>query len=135
MRDRPLEEIVIELGEVQDQLLEVDTYDFATRAGLSNRQDALRLEAKHARAGIPADDMAVEQLEHEIAYLEDELDRYFDSRPSASAGGPSGGHGGGGIDPDKLHEMHRKMDASFGFAEKKERLRTLRLRLNELTGE
>lgn len=89
---------------------------------------------RQAAGSVPADAMAVEQLKHEVARLEGELDRYLDARPSASAGGPSGGPGGGGIDPDKLHEMYRKMDASFGFAEKKERLRTLRLRLNELSG-
>ncbi len=126
MTHRPLEEILAELGEVQDRLIEIDPDDFVTRADLSNRQDALRLEAKQARAGIPTDAMGVEQLEREIAHLEDELARYLDARPSASAGGPSGGYGGGGIDPNELHEMHRKMDASFGFAEKKARLNELK---------
>ncbi len=131
---RSLEEVLAELGEVQDQLIATDAYDFATRAELSNRQDALRLEAKQAREGIPADDLDVTQLEREISHLEDELDRYLRSRTGASAGGPSGGYGGGGIDPDKLHEMHRKMDSSFGFAEKKERLRVLKVRREELSG-
>lgn len=130
---RPIEEILSELGEVQDRLLEVDAADFATRADLSNRQDALRLEAKRARDGFPIDDMGAGQLEREIAHLEDELNRFLSTRPSASAASGGGGPGGGGIDPGILHEMHRKMDSSFGFAEKQERIRALRARLSELT--
>jgi len=134
MTDRSLDDVLRELGEVQDLLLSASADDFATRASLSNRQDALRSEAREARRGVPVDDMAVEQLAHEVEHLEAELTRYLDSRPSASAGGPSGGPGGGGIDPDKLHEMHRKMDSSFGFEEKKERLRVLKVRLEDVSG-
>ena len=134
MAGRPLEEILFELVEVQDRLLEVETLDLATRSNLSDRQNALRLEAKLARAGASVDDLGVEQLEREIAHLEDELARFLDTRPSASAASGGGGPGGGGIDPGYLHEMHRSMDSSFGFAEKKQRLQTLRLRLTELKG-
>lgn len=130
---RPMGEIVTELGEVQDRLLEVADDDFATRADLSNRQDALRLEAKQARDGLPIDNLGAEQLKREIAHLEEELSRYLSTRPSASAASGGGGPGGGGIDPGMLHEMHRKMDSSFGYAEKQERIRALRVRLDELT--
>jgi hypothetical protein len=133
MTNRSLDEVLRELGEVQDLLIAAPSDDFATRAELSNRQDSLRLEAKGARRDVPVDDLAVEQLTKEVQHLEAELARFLDSRPSASAGGPSGGYGGGGIDPDKLHEMHRKMDSSFGFEEKKERLRALKVRLAELS--
>jgi hypothetical protein len=133
MSPRTLEEILRELGEVQDRLLEVDADDFTARADLSNRQDTLRLEAKQAREGLPIDNMGAAQLRAEIAHLEDDLNRYLGTRPSASAASGGGGPGGGGIDPGMLHEMHRKMDASFGFAEKQERVRALRVRLDELT--
>jgi len=133
MSNRSLEEVLRDLGEVQDLLIATPSDDFATRADLSNRQDALRLEAKGARQDVPVDELAIEQLANEVEHLEAELERYLDSRPSASAGGPSGGYGGGGIDPDKLHEMHRKMDSSFGYDEKKERLRALKVRLAELS--
>ena len=133
MSNRSLEEVLRDLGEVQDLLIATPSDDFATRADLSNRQDALRLEAKGARQDVPVDELAIEQLANEVEHLEAELRRYLDSRPSASAGGPSGGYGGGGIDPDKLHEMHRKMDSSFGYDEKKERLRALKVRLAELS--
>ena len=102
MSNRSLEEVLRELGEVQDLLIAAPSDDFATRADLSNRQDALRLEAKGARQDVPVDDLAIVQLTNEVEHLEAELKRYLDSRPSASAGGPSGGYGGGGIDPDKL---------------------------------
>ncbi len=135
MTQRPLEEILAELGEVQDRIIETAEDDFDTRAELSNRQDALRLEAKKARAGV-SDELSVEQIEHEITRLGDELVRYLDLRPSASAGHGGGpGTGGGGIDPEYLHEMHRKMDASFGFEEKKARLEKLKVRLAELRDE
>ncbi len=133
MADRSLEEILTELSEVQDALIEAAPDDFATRAELSNRQDTLRLQAREARSEI-SDDLSAEQLEREVERLEDELLRYLDTRPSASAGHGGGGRGGGGIDPWYLHEMHRKMDASFGFEEKKERLRTLKVRPTELSG-
>ena len=135
MTNRSLEEVLRELGEVQDLLIATPSDDFATRADLSNRQDALRLEAKGARQDVPVDDLAIEQLSNEVEHLEAELRRYLDSRPSASAGGPSGGYGGGGIDPDKLHEMHRKMDSSFGYEEKRERLRALKVRLAEVSAD
>lgn len=135
MTGRPLEEVLRELGEVQDLLIATPSDDFAARAELSNRQDALRSEAREARQDVPVDDLGVEQLAKEVEHLEAELTRYLDARPSASAGGPSGGFGGGGIDPDKLHEMHRRMDSSFGFEEKRERLRALKVRLAEVTGE
>ena len=135
MTDRSIEEVLRELGEVQDLLIATPSIDFATRAELSNRQDALRSEAREARKDVPVDDMAMEQLAKEIEHLEAELVRYLDSRPSASAGGPSGGPGGGGIDPDKLHEMHRRMDTSFGYEEKKERLRARKVRLEDLSGD
>lgn len=134
MTDRSLDDLLRELGEVQDLLIAASEDDFATRAELSNRQDDLRSAARQARQGVPVDDLALEQLAHEVEHLEAELTRYLDSRPSASAGGPSGGPGGGGIDPDKLHEMHRKMDAAFGYEEKKERLRVLKLRLEDVSG-
>ena len=135
MGDRTLDQILTELAEVQDRLIEADAYDFATRAELSNQQDALRLEAREARAGIP-DDLSVEQLEREIERLEQDLIRYVSSRPSASAGHSGGGpQGGGGIDPQYLHEMQRKMDAAYGFDEMKERLRVLKVRLADLQGE
>ena len=133
MSNRSLEDVLRELGEIQDLLIATPSDDFARRADLSNRQDALRLEAKEARQNVPVDALAIEQLAKEVEHLEAELRRYLDSRPSASAGGPSGGYGGGGIDPDKLHEMHRKMDSSFGYGEKKERLRALKVRLAELS--
>lgn len=135
MTGRPLEEVLRELSEVQDLLIATPSDDFAARAELSNRQDALRFEAREARQDVPVDDLGVEQLAKEVEHLEAELTRYLDTRPSASAGGPSGGFGGGGIDPDKLHEMHRKMDSSFGFEEKRERLRALKVRLAEVTAE
>ena len=132
MTDRPFDDVLRELGEVQDLLISTSTDDFAARAELSNRQDALRSEARELRQALPVDDLAVEHLAQEVTHLEAELTRYLDSRPSASAGGPSGGPGGGGIDPDKLHEMHRKMDSSFGYEEKRERLRVLKVRLDNL---
>ena len=130
MTHRPLEEILVELGRVQDRLLEADADDFGTRAELSNLQDALRLEAKRARDEIP-DDMSAERLESEIERREGELVRYLGTRLSASAGG-GGGRGGGGIDPNYVHEMHRRMDAAFRFEDKKKQLRLLKVRLAEL---
>ena len=127
-----MEEILAELGEVQDRLLEVEADDYATRAELSNRQDALRLEARQARDEVSVDDLGLEQLEREIAHLEAELERYLGTRPSASAGSGGGGPGGGGIDPGFLHAMHRQMDSSFGYTAKEDRLQTLRVRLEEL---
>ena len=133
MTERSLDEVLRELGEVQDLLIATPSDDFTTRAELSTRQDVLRSEARGAREAVPVDDLGVEQLAREVQHLEAELTRYLDARPSASAGGPSGGYGGGGIDPDILHEMHRKMDSSFGYDEKKERLRALKVRLAELS--
>ena len=130
MTHRPLEEILAELGGVQDRLLEVDANDFGTRAELSNLQDALRLEASQARDEMP-DDLSAERLESEIKRREDELVRYLGTRLSASAGGGAG-RGGGGIDPNYVHEMHRKMDTAFRFEDKKEQLRLFKVRLADL---
>lgn len=134
MGERSLEEVLADLAKVQEELLAVPADDFATRAELSNRQDALRSEARAARSALP-DDLTVEQLEEQIAHLEDQILHHLDTRPSASAGGPSGGYGGGGIDPDKLHEMHRKMADSFGLDDKRHELSRLKVRLAELQGE
>lgn len=131
MTSRDLDEVLADLLEVQDRLLAVPADDFTARAELSNRQDALRSEAGRARAAIP-DGLSAEQLDEQIAHLEEEILNHLDTRPSASAGGPSGGMGGGGIDPDKLHEMHRKMAASFGLEGKREQLRRLKVRREQL---
>lgn len=131
---RSLDEVLADLAAVQDEMLATATDDFATRAALSNRQDALRQEATVARVSAPGD-LSRPDLEQQIEHLEDEILRHLDTRPSASAGGPSGGYSGGGIDPDKLHEMHRKMAASFGLDTKKEQLRRLKNRLADLQEE
>lgn len=100
MSGRDLDEILADLSEVQDRLLATSGGDFATRAELSIRQDALRSEAGRAQTAIP-DDLSVQQLDEQIAHLEGEIVAHLDTRPSASAGGPSGGMGGGGIDPGR----------------------------------
>ncbi|MBT8246193.1 MAG: hypothetical protein KJN73_00125, partial [Acidimicrobiia bacterium] len=80
MTGRPLEEVLRELGEVQDLLIATPSDDFAARAELSNRQDALRSEARDARQDVPVDDLGVEQLAKEVEHLEAELTRYLDAR-------------------------------------------------------
>jgi len=129
---RSLDEVLADLAGVQDEILATKDDDRAARAELSNRQDALRSEAAEARSAIPSD-VSVGDLEHQIELLEQEILGHLDTRPSASAGAGTGR--GGGIDPDFLHEMHRKMAKSFGLEEKKERLRRLRNRLAELQEE
>lgn len=131
---RSLDKVLADLASLQDELLATVTDDFAARAVLSNLQDALRQEASLARVSAPGD-LSIPQLEQQIEHLEDAILRHLDTRPSASAGGPSGGYGYGGIDPNVLHEMHRKMATSFGLDEKKEQLRGLTIRLAELQGE
>jgi hypothetical protein len=134
MSTRGLDEVLADLAEVQDRLLAIPADDFSARAELSNRQDALRSEASRVRRAIP-DHLSADQLDEQIAHLESEIVAHLDTRPSASAGGPSGGMGGGGIDPDKLHEMHRKMATSFGLDEKRAVLRRIKARRKELRGD
>ena len=134
MSSRGLDEILADLAQIQDSLLATPAEDFATRAALSNRQDDLRSEAGRLRDAV-GEELSVGQLEAQIAHLESEILNPLSTRPSASAGGPSGGMGGGGIDPDVLHEMHRKMAASFGLDEKKALLSKLKLHHRELLGD
>jgi len=134
MTSRTLDQLLADLAQVQDRLLATAADDFAARADLSNQQAALRSEAGRIRDVLP-DDLSVDQLEAQISHLESEILNHLDTRPSASAGGPSGGMGGGGIDPDKLHEMHRKMGASFGLEEKQRKLQRLKNRRVELRGD
>jgi phage terminase small subunit len=129
--DRALEVILADLASVQDELISVASDDFATRAELSNRQDALRREAAEAREAVP-DYLTVEQLEADIAHLEAEILAHLESRPAASSGAQTGF--GGGIDPQYLHGMHREMAKSFGLEEKQKRLQLLKGRFNELAG-
>jgi len=131
---RSLEEVLAELAAVQDELLAVADDDFAAKAELSNRQDALRSEAREARSAIPRD-VPVEELEVEIEPLEAQIVGHLESRLSASSGAGGGGRGGTGIDPYLMHQMHEKMAKSFGLDEKKEQLRRLKNRLAELQGE
>ena len=131
---RSLEEVLAELASVQDELLAAADDDFAVRAELSNRQDALRKEAKDARDTIPSG-VTAQELQAHIELLEGEILRHLDTRPSASAAHGGGGQSGGGIDPNVLHEMTAKMAKSFGLEEKKERLRRLKVRLSELQEE
>ena len=129
--ERSLDSILADLASVQDELISVAQDDFATRAELSNRQDALRREAAEAREAVP-DYLTVEQLETEIAHLEDEILGHLESRPASSSGAQTGF--GGGIDPQYLHGMHREMAKSFGLEEKQKRLQLLKGRLNERQG-
>ncbi len=129
---RSLEEVLVALADVQDELLATPGDDFATRATLSDRQDALRLEASRARLAIP-DHLDADQLALQVDHLEAEILQHLDTRPSASAGAQTGE--GGGIDPRYLHRMHRQMAKSFGLEEKQEQLQLLKARLAELRGE
>ncbi len=129
---RSLEEVLAALADVQDELLATPDDDFAARAALSNRQDALRLEASRARSSLPRD-LTIEQLEEQIDHLEAEILQHLDTRPSASAAGQTGR--GGGIDPEYLHKMHAQMAKSFGLDQKQEQLQQLKVRLAELRGE
>lgn len=130
--ERSLDDVLRELGEVQDELLTVSAGDFARRAELSDRQDALRLEAAELRVAVP-DGLTADQLEKQIHHLEAEIRQHLDTRPSASAGSGSGR--GGGIDPDQLHKMIGEMAKSFGLDAKQEQLRRLKVRLAELRGD
>ncbi len=127
--DRSLDEVLRDLGEVQDELLVVAEDDFANLAELSNRHDALRQEARRIRTTIP-DDVTVDQLEEQIEHLEAEIRKHLDTRPSASAG--IGGGKGGGIDPEHFHKMVKEMGKSLGLDEKQEQLRRLKVKLAEL---
>ena len=131
---RSLDEVLADLASVQDELLAVADDDFAAKAAMSNRQDALRSEAAEARSEIPSD-VSVDELVEQIELLEAEILRHLDTRLSASSGAGGGGQGGGGIDPYLLHRLHAQMGESFGLEEKKEKLRRLRNRLAELQEE
>ena len=127
---RPLDAVLADLLAVQDELLACPSNDFARRAELNERQDALRAEAAEVRASVP-DDLSAEQIEQRIAHLEAEIERHLGSRPAASAGAQTGM--GGGIDPWYLQEMNQRMAAVFGLEEKQSELQRLRARLAELT--
>lgn len=129
---RRLEDILAELSQVQDELLATASDDFATRASLSGRQDTLRQEASRARS-TATDDMDADQLQRHVEHLEQEIVRHLESRPSSSAGAQTGL--GGGIDPQYLHDMHRKMAKSFDLDGKKRELQLLKARLDELRKE
>ena len=130
---RSIDDILSELAAIHDAMRAAPADDHATRADLSNRQDALRQEASRVRSLIP-DDASADDLEARIRHLEAEIGGHLDTRPSASASSGAG-IGGGGIDPDVLHEMHRAMASSFGLEAKQEELRRLRNRLTELRGD
>jgi hypothetical protein len=129
---RPVEDVLRELAEVQDELLAAPSDDFARRADLLARQDALRAEAAEARTAVP-DNLSAEQLEQRVEYLEAEIVRHLESRPAASAGAQTGM--GGGIDPYFLQEMNQKAAVAFGLEEKQTELQRLRARLGELRGD
>jgi len=132
---RDIDRVLTDLAEVQDQLIALPDDAFAERVDLHTRQEALRAEAREARHATP-DHLDAKALQNQIDYLERELTRYLDTRPAASVGGPSGGFGGGGIDPDKYHEMVEKMDKYVGYDELRIELQELRAELAQLeTGE
>ena len=135
MTHRSLDEILTEMGRIQDRLLDTEPDDFEARARLSNLQDALRQEARLAREDLP-DDLSAKQLEAEIERREQQLIQYLEARLSPSAGhGGGGGRGGGGIDPQHVHELHRRMDSAFGYEEKRKQLELLKGRLAKLRDE
>ena len=132
--NRPIDDILRDLLAVQEELSSTSSDDLTRRIDLLERQKRLRAEAAEVRASV-SDDVSVEQLRLQIAHLEAEILHHFEARPSGSMAGGAGGPGGGGIDPDQLHEMHRTMAASFGLDEKQAELQRLKARLDELRGD
>jgi hypothetical protein len=127
---RRLDQVLADLAEMQDQLIALPDDAFGEKAELQTRQDALRAEAEDIRDTRADHDL--DYLRRRMEHLKSKLKRYLDTRPAASVGGPSGGPGGGGIDPDKYHEMVGKMDRYVGYKEMTAELERLQAVLDEL---
>lgn len=125
--DDHLDGILQELGRIQESLARDVASDDYTH--LRRRQAELRARAREARRGL-VDDLSLDQLRHHLAHLEHLRDEHIGSRLTASAAVQTG-HGGG-IDPQYLHEMNRKMAETFGLDDLTREIEGLRNRIRSL---
>ncbi len=129
MTGRDLADVVGDLADVHARLAAADDDDFATRADLRSRQEALRAEAAELRAAAPVSSLDEAQLRSRLDRLMTKRSLHLDAHIGASAAAQTGE--GGGIDPAYVHELHRQMDEAVGLAEIEEEIRRLRNALAE----
>lgn len=98
---------------------------FGQRLDLRTEQAAIREELRSR--SLAGDLLTADQLELRIAHLERQITAHYANRLSHISG-PQTGYGGG-IDPQILHQMHRRMDETAGIEQLKAEVRRLKDRL------
>lgn len=123
--DDPLAALRRRLVEIDAALQSLPADAYGTRLDLRTEQRAIREELR-ARS-LAGDLLTADQLELRIAHLERQIDAHYANRLSHLSG-PQTGYGGG-IDPQVLHEMHRRMDETAGIEQLKAEVSRLKSRL------
>ncbi len=125
-----LDEVLRELGDIQDRLNELPHDAFAERAELRERQEELRSAARRASDDM-SDPDTVEGIAQQIRHLEHRRDQVLGNRLSPSAAAQTGM--GGGIDPEYVHQMNRQLAEAADLEGIEAELSRLRARLRSIT--
>jgi HAMP domain-containing protein len=122
------DEIRTELAAIVDALIAADDRDFATRAALRGRQQALRQEI----GSRPAMADEVESLRRELDRLKVSLDRHLDARPNVAAMSDGGEGGGNGL--AESQQLVWDYDESTGWKQIRSRIGAIERRLARAAG-
>jgi hypothetical protein len=114
-----LDQVRMELAEIHEQLLETPRDDFATRADLKERQEALRQKSHELAEGKSMHDAAT--LKAAFDRLHKERDRLLDKHLAMD----STSVGDAGIDSTFLNAVNKAMDEGQGIDEIEARMKAI----------